>query len=51
MDSLPVCKGLRSYLKNAIAVVEHLELSSNESVLPETGTIGGLDARERNSIR
>lgn len=51
MDSLPVCKGLRSYLEKVMVVVEHLELSSNESVLPEIGTIGGPDAGESDSIR
>jgi hypothetical protein len=51
IDLRLVCKGPPSCLKKAAVVVEQLEQSSKESVLPETGTIGGPDHGESSSIR
>ena len=50
IDLQPVCKSPRSCLKKAVLVAERLEQSTAESVLPQTGSVGGLDNGESDWI-
>ena len=46
-----VCKGPQSCLKKAVLVAERPEQSTAESVLPQTGSIGGPDNVESDWVR